>query len=255
MGKLENKVALVTGASSGMGHAIAKLFAKEGASVVVIARRKEKLDELIKKIESEDGKAVAVVGDVTNQGDVENAVKTTVDEFGKLDIVVNNAGLNDKMTPLTDMDDRLWDAVVDVNLNGPMRMFKRSLPEMLNNGGGAFVTIASVGGLNGARSGPAYTASKHGVIGLAKNVAYMYAKKDIRSNVIAPGGVKTEMADPKFLATHHEEGLQICAEGTCTAPRTAEPEEIAELALFLASDDASAINGATVTADCGWTAY
>ena len=250
--RLENKVAIVTGASSGMGAAIAERFAKEGASVAVIARRKERLQSLIDRITADGGRAIAVAGDVTSDADVENAVKTAVRKFGKLDIVVNNAGLLDKFVPVAELDDDLWNAVLDVNLTGPMRMFRAAIPEMEKAGGGSFVTIASIGGLHGCRAGPAYTASKHGVIGLAKNVAYMYAKKGIRSNVIAPGGVKTEIGAGQ---QPNEKGAAVCMAGMGINPRMGEAGEIASVALFLASDDASFVNGATVVADAGWTAY
>jgi len=199
MGRLENKVALVTGASSGMGYEIAKLFAKEGASVVAIARRKEKLADLVAKIEADGGKAIAVAGDVTSEEDVQNAVKTAVQTFGKLDIVVNNAGMLDKMRPVTEIDDDLWNAVINVNMTGPMRVFRAAIPEMEKIGKGAFVTVASLGGLKSGIAGSAYIASKHGVLGLAKNVAFMYANKNIRSNVIAPGAVT-----PKWVLTLKE---------------------------------------------------
>jgi NAD(P)-dependent dehydrogenase (short-subunit alcohol dehydrogenase family) len=253
MGRLENKVALVTGASSGMGYEIAKLFAKEGASVVVIARRKEKLAALIAQIEADSGKGIAVAGDVTSEDDVQHAVKTAVQEFGKLDIVVNNAGILDKMRPVTEVDDDLWNAVINVNLTGPMRLFRAAIPEMEKSGGGVFVTVASLGGLKAGIAGSAYIASKHGVLGLAKNVAYMYAKKNIRSNVIAPGGVNTEMGTN--VEGNSEMGMERSTLGMGTMPRMGEPEEIAQLALFLASDDASLINGAVVTADAGWGCY
>ena len=253
MGRLDSKVALVTGASSGMGYEIAKLFAKEGASVVVIARRKERLADLIAQIEVDGGKAVAVAGDVTNEEDVQNAVKTAVQEFGKLDVVINNAGILDKMKPVTELDDDLWNAVLDVNLTGPMRFFRAAIPEMEKIGGGAFVTISSLGGLHAGIAGAAYIASKHGVLGLAKNVAFIYANKNIRSNVIAPGGINTEIGTD--IAGVSEMGMERCQIGMATMPRMGEPEEIARLALFLASDEASLINGAVVTADAGGGAY
>ncbi len=253
MGRLENKVAVVTGASSGMGYEIAKLFAKEGASVVVIARRKKRLEDLVAQIEADGGKAIAVPGDVTNAEDVQKAVNTAVQQFGKLDIVVNNAGVLDKMRPVTELDDDLWNAVLDVNLNGPMRFFRAAIPEMEKIGGGVFVTVSSLGGLHGARGGAAYVASKHGVLGLAKNVAFIYADKNIRSNVIAPGSVKTEMH--KDMPLFSEMGHGRCKMGLGANPRVGEPQEIAWLALFLASDEASFINGAVVTADAGWDAY
>ena len=217
-----------------MGKEIARLFAQEGASVVAIARRKEMLQEVIDDITAKGGKAVAVTGDVTKEEDVRNAVKTAVQQYGKLDIVVNNAGLMDKMDPVAEMDDETWNSVLDVNLTGPMRLFRAAIPEMLRNGKGAFVTIASVGGLFGSRAGTAYTASKHGVIGLARNVGYMYARKGIRSNVIAPGQVNTGIARG---IRFNEEGARICMGGLGISPRVGEPVEIARVALFLASDD------------------
>lgn len=250
--RLKDKVALVTGASSGMGLEIARLFAGEGASVVVVARRKDRLTALVDQITANGGKAVAIAGDVTREEDVRNAVQTAVTTYGRLDIVINNAGLMDRMDPAADLDDDVWNAVIDVNLTGPMRFFRAAIPEMEKAGGGAFVTVASVGGICGGRAGAAYTASKHGVVGLAKNVAYAYAKKGIRSNVIAPGGVSTEILTGKDL---NEEGAKICMAGTATNLRTGEPMEVARLALFLASDEASLVNGAVVTADAGWTAY
>ena len=252
MGRLLNKVALVTGASAGMGNDIAKLFAKEGASVVVIARRKERLADLVAQIEADGGKAVAVAGDVTREEDVQLAVKTAVQQFGKLDIVINNAGLMDKMTPVDELDDDLWNAVMNVNVTGPMRFFRAAIPEMEKIGGGAFVTISSLAGLYGARAGAAYTTSKHAVLGLAKNVAFMYANRNIRSNIIAPGGVQTEITSTEAF---NQVGSERCMMGMVTMPRMGEPEEIAQLALFLASDEASLINGAVVTADAGWGAY
>lgn len=250
--RLKDKVALVTGASSGMGLEIARLFAEEGASVVLVARRKERLEALVDRITAGGGKAIAVAGDVTREVDVRGAVQAAVTTFGRLDIVINNAGLMDRMDPVADLDDAIWNAVIDVNLTGPMRLFRAAIPEMEKIGGGAFVTVASLGGIRGARAGAAYTASKHGVIGLAKNVAYAYAKKGIRSNIIAPGGVETEILSGKNL---NPEGAKIYAAGMATNPRMGDPVEIAHLALFLASDEASLVNGATVTADAGWSAY
>src|SRR5512135_828813 len=195
---------------------------------------------------------MAVAGDVTKEEDIRNAVRTAVQHYGKLDIVVNNAGLMDKMDPVAEMDDTTWYSVLDVNLNGPMRLFRAAIPEMLRNGKGAFVTIASVGGLFGSRAGAAYTTSKHGVIGLARNVGYMYALKGIRSNVIAPGQVNTGIAEG---IRFNPEGARICMGGLGISPRAGEPVEIARVALFLASDDAGFVNGAIVVADAGWTAY
>ena len=252
MGKLENKVAIVTGASSGMGKEIAKLFAQEGASVIAIARRAEKLQEVIDQITAEGGRALAGSGDVSKEEDVRNAVRTAVEQYGRLDIVVNNAGLMDRMGGVAVVDDQLWNSIIDVNLTGPMRMMRAAIPVFLDQGGGVFVTVASIGGLHGCRAGAAYTASKHGVIGLAKNVGHMYAKKGIRSNIIAPGGVNTDITSNLQI---DPEGGALCGAGLVTNPRMGEADEIARVALFLASDDSSFVNGATLVADSGWSAY
>ncbi len=251
MGRLENKVAIVTGASSGMGEQIALLFAKEGASVVAIARRKERLADLVEKIEAEGGQAIAIAGDVTSEDDVQAAIKAAVDEYDKLDIVVNNAGLLDKMTPVGEVTDDLWDAVFDVNVKGPMRFFRAALPVMEDAGQGTFVTIASLGGIKCGIAGSTYIASKHAVLGLAKSVAYMYADKNIRSNVIAPGAVNTEMGQDPDTS---EIGMGRAQLTMACIPRMGEANEIAQLALFLASDESSLVNGAVVTADAGWGA-
>ncbi|WP_292518309.1 SDR family oxidoreductase [Methanoculleus sp.] len=262
MGRLEGKVAIVTGASSGMGAAITKLFAKEGATVLAIARRKEKLQGVIDEVTQAGGKAIAVAGDVSKEEDVKGAVKMAVEQYGKLDIVVNNAGSLDKVAPVADVDDETWRKVFAVNVDGPMYMFRAAIPEMLKNPGnadglnkGAFVTVASIAATFGSRGGAAYTASKHAVLGLAKNTAFMYARKGLRSNIIAPGYVATEMVELSRTSHSHPEGMALASAGVEANPRMGYPEEIANLALFLASDEASLINGAVVPADAGWAAW
>ncbi len=262
MGRLDGKVAIVTGASSGMGEAITKLFAREGATVLAIARRKEKLQRVIDEVTAKGGKAVALAGDVSKEDDVKNAVKTAVEQYGKLDIVVNNAGALDKVAPVADMDDETWRNVFAVNVDGPMYMFRAAIPEMLKNPGdadglnrGAFVTVASIAATHGAHGGAAYTASKHANLGLAKNVAFMYAKKGLRSNIIAPGYVQTEMVDLSRTTQSHAEGIELASAGVGASPRMGTAEEIAALALFLASDEARLVNGAVVPADAGWAAW
>ncbi|AEO99527.1 MULTISPECIES: SDR family oxidoreductase [Heyndrickxia] len=253
MAKLDGKVAVVTGAASGMGKAIAALYAKEGAKVVASDLNLEGVQQTVAEIEAAGGKALAVQANVASEEDVQHLIDTAVKEYGTLDILVNNAGIMDNMVPAGDLTDALWEKVFAVNTTGPMRTIRKSLPIFIEKGNGVIVNVASVGGLNGSRAGAAYTASKHAVIGLTKNVGFQYVLKGIRCNAIAPGGVETNigttMSEPNAF------GLERAMSGSAINPRSGKPEEIATIALFLASDDASFVNGAVITADAGWTAY
>jgi NAD(P)-dependent dehydrogenase (short-subunit alcohol dehydrogenase family) len=194
-----------------------------------------------------------VAANVAKEEDVQNLVDSTVAEYGTLDILVNNAGIMDNFVPAGDLTDELWDRVFAVNTTGPMRTIRKSLPIFLEKEGGVIVNIASAGGLNGSRAGAAYTAAKHAVVGLTKNVGFQYAVKNIRCNAIAPGAVATNIATS--INAPNEFGMGRAMVGMGINPRTGTPEEIAKVALFLASDDSSFVNGTVVTADAGWTAY
>lgn len=250
--KLDGKVVLLTGASSGMGKEMALLFAKEGANVVAVARRLERLEELSKEADDLSGEIIAVEGDVTKDEDINNMVEKAMDKYGKIDILVNNAGILDDFTALGDLDDELWDKVLNVNLTAPMKISRKVLPIMEKQGKGNMINIASLGGLYGSRAGAAYTASKHGLIGITKNIAYMYAEKGIRCNAICPGGVETEIMN---TLSPSEFGMERVMKGTTNNIRSGSGKEIANIALFLASDDSSFINGDAIVADAGWSAY
>lgn len=159
----------------------------------------------------------------------------------------------DNMVPAADITDDLWERVIAINLTGPMRLTRKALSIFTPKKSGVIINIASVAGLNGSRAGVAYTSSKHGMIGLTKNVAFQYAESGIRCNAIAPGGVKTNIGTT--MSEPSEFGLARAMAGASFNPRSAEPEEIAKIALFLASEDASFVNGTVITADSGWTAY
>lgn len=251
--KLKGKVAVVTGASSGMGRAISLLFAKEGATVVALARRAEKLVELKEQAKDFEGSIFPYKGDVSDKSGMESLLKSTRDEYGSLDILVNNAGIMDEMMPVSELSDELWDRVIDVNLTSPMNLCRKAVNIMLEQSAGIIINIASVGGLNGSRAGTAYTASKFGLVGLTKNIGYMYANKGIRCNAICPGAVSTEIGSG--IKNPSQFGMERAMSGIGINPRTGEAEEIAKVALFLASDDSSFVNGATIVADAGWTAY
>ena len=250
--KLQEKVAIVTGAASGMGKAIAKWSAKEGAKVVVADLNFEGAEEVVKEIIADNGVAVAVQVNVANQEDIDHMIDTAVNEYGKLDILVNNAGIMDGFEPVADITDERWDLIFDVNTKGVMRSMRKAIPLFLKQGAGVIVNIASTGGLNGAHAGATYGASKHAVVGLTKNTGYMYAQKGIRCNAIAPGAVNTNIS--ASMKNINPFGMERTKTVQGVIPKVGEPEEIANAALFLATDEASFVNGTVLTVDGGWTA-
>jgi NAD(P)-dependent dehydrogenase (short-subunit alcohol dehydrogenase family) len=250
--KIDNKVAIITGAASGMGRAIARVFFEEGALLVLADRNEQALKELQLELDKSLAKAVICVCDVASEKDIENLIRIAMERFSRIDILLNNAGIMDDFFPVDRIQIKHWERVMAVNLNGPFYAMRLAIPIMLKQEKGVILNIASVGGLYGTRAGAAYTASKHALIGLTKNTGFMYANKGIRCNAIAPGGVNTHIGDnliPDAL------GYERCVAGASLIPRMGEPDEIAKLALFLCSDDASLINGSVVVADAGWTAY
>lgn len=250
--RLDGKVVLLTGASSGMGKEMVLLFAKEGAKVVAVARRKDRLEELSKEAANLDGEVTPLEGDVSKGEDIDKMVDFTMDRYGRVDVLVNNAGIMDNFTPLADVTDELWDKVMNINLVAPMKLMRRVIPIMDKQEKGNIINISSLGGLYGSRAGAAYTASKFGLTGITKNVAYMYAEKGIRANAICPGGVDTEIMS---TLQPNEFGMERIMKGVTNNPRSGSAMEIANIALFLASDESSFINGDTIVADAGWTAY
>ena len=251
--KLSGKVAIVTGAASGMGKAIAELFAQEGAKVVASDLNAEGVQAVVNGITAKGGTAIAVTANVAKEEDVQNLVDTAVKTYGTVDILINNAGIMDNFVPAAEITDELWERVFAVNTTGPMRTTRKVLPIFMEKKSGAIVNIASIGGLQGSRAGAAYTASKHALIGFTKNVGFQYAEYGIRCNAIAPGGVETNIGTT--MNNPSQFGMGKAMSGANNNPRMGQSEEIAKVALFLASDDASFVNGAVVVADSGWTAY
>jgi len=249
--KLKGKSAIVTGAGAGMGKAIAMLFAAEGAKVAASDIDQQALDAVVAEIQSAGGTATGVLADVAKEADVRHLVDTTVKLYGSVDVLVNNAGIMDNFIPAGEVSNEQWERVLGINLNGPFYASRAALQVMLKQGKGVIVNNASIGGLFGARGGASYVVSKHGLIGLTKNIAATYGPKGIRANAIAPGGVNTNIG--ATITAPHPLGLE--AIGRSGQGPMGEPEQIARVALFLASDDSSFVNGATVTADGGWTAH
>ncbi|MDQ1914300.1 SDR family oxidoreductase [Paenibacillus sp. GD4] len=250
--RLEGKVAIVTGAASGMGKAIAELYAKEGAKVVATDLNLEGVQSVVTGITENGGMAIALKTNVGELDDVNAMIDTAANEFGTLDILVNNAGIMDNMAAVGDVDDARWDLIFDVNTKSVMRAIRKALPIFLEKGKGVIVNIASTGGFSGAHAGAAYVASKHAVVGLTKNTAFMYAQKGIRCNAIAPGATITNISSS--MTNLNEFGASRTKITQGVIPRAGTPEEIAQVALFLGSDESSFVNGAIVTADAGWTA-
>lgn len=252
MHTLNKKTALVTGAGSGIGKAIAELFAHEGASVVLTDIHQQNIEMVTEDIRAKGGAASCFSADISREGDVELLLDYVLKTYQKLDILVNNAGVMDSFTPVADTSNELWNQVIGVNLNGPFYTCRRAVNLFLKQGSGNIINISSIGGLYGGRAGTAYTASKHALVGLTKSIGYQYALKNIRCNAIAPGGVNTNIIQGMKTDPF---GFDRMNAGAANNPRIAEPSEIAELALFLASDKSSFLNGTVVTADGGWTAY
>lgn len=252
MGKLDGKVAVVTGAASGMGKAIAELYAKEGAKVVVADLNLEGAENVANGINQSGGTALAVKVNVAMKEEIDNMIDVAVKEFGTLDILVNNAGIMDNFEPAADIDDDRWDLIFNVNTKAVMRATRKALPIFLEKEKGVIINTASTGELNGAHAGATYVASKHAVVGFTKNTGYMYANKGIRCNAIAPGGVETNIASS--MTNPNQFGLSRTQAVQGVIPRVGKPEEIARVALFLASDESSFVNGTVITADAGWTA-
>ena len=249
--RLEGKVAIISGGARGMGAAEAKLFAREGAKVIICDVLEDEGRQTEAEINEVGGDAVFVKLDVTSQDEWENAVNTAIERFGKLDILVNNAGIIVQST-IEDMTVELWDKVMDVNAKGVFLGTKTAIPHMKEAGGGSIVNISSISGIVGQDNVNAgYNASKGAVRIFTKAAAVQYAKENIRVNSIHPGPIATPMtaegrADPERVA--------LTAERTPLG-RYGEPEEVANAVLFLASDEASYVTGSEIVVDGGYTAH
>ncbi|MFJ7150961.1 SDR family NAD(P)-dependent oxidoreductase [Streptomyces sp. NPDC100445] len=248
---LDDKVAMITGASSGIGAAAARLFAEEGAAVVLMARRGDRLGRLVEEIRAAGGRALAAEGDVCSAEDVERAVTAAVDTFGGLDAAFNNAGYATVGTPLLELDDDDYTRTMDVNVRGVWNCLRKQLPVMLASGGGAVVNTSSVAGVLASSASAAYVAAKHAVIGLSRAAAREYGDRGIRVNALVVGSTRTEMMDQ---AIGDSPELEERFASRTLRRRMATPEEIAQAAVWLCSDRAAFVTGAAVPVDGGRTA-
>ena len=249
MKRLQGKVAIITGGNAGIGEAIAKAFAREGALVVITGRRQVDLDRVVSDIVKEEGKAFSVAGSVTDELRVQETVRQTVQRFGRLDILVNNAGLGDFGKRLHEIDDPTWTQVLDVNLTGVFRMTRAVLPQMLKQQRGAIVNISSIASLVGIPTLSAYAASKGALDSLTRSLAVDYAKEGIRCNVVNPGLIDTPMAAPLMSNPEHLDPILA----HYPIRRAGKPEEVANMVLYLASDEAAWVTGGTFPIDGGMT--
>ncbi len=252
MNRLNGKVAVITGANSGIGKRTAELFAEEGADLVLVARRMEKLREVQQYCEGLGRKAVSVSADVSLYPDCQRVCQTAADVFGRIDILVNNAGIADKHRPITRCDADWWAHIIQVDQSSVFYMMKEALKYMEPAGSGSIVNISSIGG-TAFNSGVAYTTAKAAVIGMSKNAAIQFAGRGIRVNVVAPGPTPTSFNTPEQLATFDREFAEICGRHfDDTVPETTADDQ-ARTILFFASDDSRGCNGQVIVVDNGRT--
>lgn len=252
MKSLEGKVAIVTGAGSGMGEAIVKIFADKGAKVVIVDLNKESVDRVVAEIvECRKCEALGVVADVSKKEDLEEVVNKTIEKFRSIDVLINNAGVLDNFMTVGDLNLDLWQKVMDVNIKGPTILSQLVINFWLENKKpGVIVNTASVGGMFGARGGVSYVSSKHAIIGLTKNIASVYREDGIRAVAVAPGGVNTNIGNS--LIKPNQKGMQALTQYVAEGP-TGDPIDVAYVIAFLSSDEAKFVNGTVVTVDGGWT--
>jgi len=251
MTHMEGKVALVTGAGSGIGRETALAFARAGAKVVVSDIVVEGGEETVRMVQGEGGDAIFVKCDVAQEADVKALIAKAVETYGRIDYAHNNAGIEGMAGPCAECTEENWDRTLGINLKGVWWCCKYEIPQMLKQGGGAIVNTASVAGLVGFPGIPAYTASKHAVVGLTKAIALDYAKENIRCNAVCPGVIHTPMVDRFSGGT--QEGLDAMA-AMEPVGRLGEPSEIADAVVYLCSDQATFVTGIAMPVDGAFVA-
>jgi NAD(P)-dependent dehydrogenase (short-subunit alcohol dehydrogenase family) len=252
---LLNKVAIITGAGSGIGKEISLLFAQEGCKVIASDIHFGNLKILEMEVMEAGGDIAVLESDISNESDITKLIQFCLDTYGKINILVNNAGIMDNFESIAEVSNETWEKVFKTNLDGPFKAIRGVIKEFIKQQSGNIINISSIGGLHGGRAGVAYTASKHALVGLSKNTGYLYAKQGIQCNCIAPGAVETNIGSTIDQSKITELVKDRILSGMVLNPRTGKPNEIAQIALFLASDKSTFINGSVIVADGGWTAY
>lgn len=248
--RLEGRIAIVTGAGSGMGQAMAKEFVAEGANVLALDVRKSAVDETVASVGKPD-RIAAFECDVSNEQSVKAAVAEAMAKWGRVDIVCNNAGILDDYVIAEETSTELWNRILGVNLSGPFYMCREVLPIMVAQGKGVIINTASISAFIAGGGGSAYTVSKHGVLGLTRQLAFEYGRKGVRVNAICPGPIHTGMTDYLLTPEGRNEHVDSIIEAL-PAGRWGKPVEIARLAVYLASDDADFVHGSAYVMDGGW---
>ena len=246
--RMENKVALVVGGSTGIGRATAVAFAKAGAKVVVASRGEKRGQETVELVKQAGTEGLFIQTDVSDKSSVKNLIGQTIDTYGRIDAAFNNAGIEGKTAPLIETDEDDFDSIINVNLKGVYLCLKYQIAAMLETGG-AIVNTASIGGVIGFPNTAIYCASKHGVIGLTKTAALELAKSNIRVNAIAPGAVQTDLLN---RMSGGEEAAEAIAQAIPNG-RISSPDEISGAVIWLCSDEATYVNGHTLVIDGGFT--
>lgn len=252
--RLKGKVVIVTGAGSGTGRAMATLFAAEGASVVAAEWHAETLASVVDEVRGAGGSITGVHGNVAIEADCAAIVQAAIDAYGRVDALVNNAGVMDNNHGVGEVSNAMWERVLGINLHGPMYLSRLVVPKFVAQGGGAIVNVASVAGVGGGAAGAAYTVSKHALIGLTRNTAFTYAPDKVRCNAIVAGAIATNIMQSVDQTKMEPKATSRYQTWYAAIPATLDPVDIAELTLFLVSDASRHINGACIAADGGWTA-
>lgn len=252
--RLAGKVAVITGAGSGVGRAMANLFAAEGAKVLAAEWHAGTLAEVVSEVTAAGGSIVGVQGNVALEADCAKIIDVAIQSYGRLDVLCNNAGVMDTNQGVGELTNEMWERVIGINLNGPMYLSRLAVPIMVGQGGGSIVNTSSLAGLGGGAAGAAYTVSKHALIGLTRSTAFVYTHDGVRCNAIAAGAVETNIMQSVNQAKMDPKGSARFQTWYAAIPAQLKATDIANLALFLASDESKMINGAIIPADGGWSA-
>lgn len=251
---LDGKVAVITGAGSGIGKATVNMFLQEGAECIAADLNYDSVVALKEEFSDYSDHIHPFKVNVSNSSEVEAMIDFAISECGKMDILFNNAGIMDSMLPIDELSDEMWDRVMKINTGGVMYACRKAVRYFLQRGvGGVILNTASLGGLFGGRAGLAYTASKFAVVGMTKNIAFMYGDAGIRCNAICPGGIQTNIGID--MSKPSERGYSRFNNGIHLMDRMGDPNEIAAAAVFLSCDASTFVNGVTLTVDGGWSAY